>query len=732
MSFPIIENYDFSEIPSGQKENPKVKEALDWAVEQWKSRGDRNQRLDKLYNAFNGVVDQSEIDSIIKFTGRKSKTKYVKYRLGRSKLKLVHGEFLEIPITPTVHTVNRDAQNEKMNRYKKLYGMSLAKPYIEKTREMGYDVYPGVKIPDRENQDFWHINNFKLTNEMAMQAIIDDKMQTQKMKSKFFNNMVDLTIAAEMFGKVERNQDGVDIYREISPKNALFEESVYDPLCERTPYMGEVRKMYYHEILANPEFTLTADQKKRLKEIKDQYHHDTQISDGSIEMMNGQAVFPVYTIEWKGLEPVYLKITPAKGSNIPYKLKLSEEYYKKNKSQIDKDVKNGKYTLEVYYNEVLWSAHRISTDIYTVAEKEEFLIQRMDANGKFHAEFNYSGFLFGTVNGFRVSLQEIIHELEKIYDDIRFQINKEIKKARGSVLFFDEAFKPKGKRFIDLYHSIDEDGIVRFNSAAEGNESGMDMQGQNMFKTETLGSDAAMNALVLQAMEIERVMDRITGLNENRQGLTKATMTATANVNNIEASRSMTYDLFYFVADYIERVLMKLAEKTKTNITHHGMDSRMFIYDDKTIKHLVATKNLMLDNYGVTLTDGKREADVLRKVEMFFPQEINAGLLRTKDVIRFLSESSFSKALKVLDDANNELQAWQEKQQRIAQEGKDKETQTKLQIATEDREDQQAHDRDMEALRTEGKKEIEMLKGGIKGMQEATKQAEKEPEQTII
>lgn len=720
--FPEIDDYDFSEIPEGHQHNLKVAEALDWAVMQYHARRDRHERIEKLYNAHNGVIDHAEIDSIIKFTGKKSKTKYVKYRLGRSKLKLVHGEFLEITLDPTVRSVNRSAQNERMQKYKRMLGLSLAKPYIEASRSMGYDVYQGIKIPDREDKQFWHVNNFKLSNEIAMQHIITDKMENLKLKSLFYHNFIDLTIAAEMFGKIERNANGIDTYRPIQPKYALFEEAVYDPLMERTPYMGEVRYMYYHEMMSNPEWKLTQTQKDQIKQWKDTYNSDTA-KQGHVEMMNGSPAFPVYTIQWKGLETVYLKTSPAKGSSVPYKRILSEEYYKNNRRKIERDVSAGKYTIEKFYRQVVWTASRLMTDVYTKATKIENVIQIENENGKFTADYDYVGFLFNTVNGFRVSLQEIIYELEKVYDDIRFQINRELKRVRGSVIQYDEAFLPKSKRFIDVFHGISEDGVLRFNTAAEGNEYGVEGLNHTGMTSVKVGDDQTLISLVNNAMDIERVIDRLTGINENRQGLTKATTTATANVNNIEASRSMTYDLFYFTGIYIEAALKKLAEKTKLNATHDGMDSRQFVMDEAEIKHLISTKNLRLDNYGVSISDGKKEKDIIAKVEQYFPAEVNAGLLRTKDIIRFMAEGSFASALKILDEAHEELAKMRERESQIAQQGKQQETAMKYQVAREDREDGQEHDKEMEILRTEGKKEVKQMEIAGKGLQQGQKEA---------
>lgn len=716
MPFPEITDKDFS---VGGSKNQDMHDILDYAVTQWESRYERRKRLEKLYNSHNGIIDAAEIESITKMTGQKSKTKYVKYRLGRSKLKQLHGEFLEISVSPTVSTTNRSAQNEKMEKYKKTLGMAIAKPQLDAVRKMGYDVYSGMKLPDVNDKSTWSIHNFKLENEIAMQVIVEDKMINEKLKIQFYSNFIDLTIAAEVFGKNERTVDGIDTYRAISPKYAMFEENVNDMFLTRSPYFGETRYMYLHEILSNPEFELDANQKRELIGMKDSFNNQDE-KEGSIEMIGGHPAIPVYTIQWKGLELVVCKTSPAKDSDVPYKRILSIEYYNENKSILDReDAKHfaltGQRMIEKRYREVLWTATRIFKGIYTKARKEEFIIQRLNENGIFRTEFDYTGMLFNTVNGFRISVQEIIYELERIYDDIRFMMNKEIRKLRGDTLIYDDAFLPKGKRFIDVIHSISEDGIVRYNSSAEGNRAGIETDSNKVgVGSINLGQSQSLMVLLNQVMDIERVMDRITGMNEGRQGLQKATTTATANVNNIEASRSMTYDLFYFISSYIERVLMKLAEKTKLNQTYIGADGRKFIMDEDSIKYLANTKNLIWDNYGVTITDGKKERDILLKLESLFPAEINSGEIHTKDVAKFYMETNFAAAIKILDKAHEDIARIRNEQERVSQESQQTQIQTQLQMTQEDREDRQNHDKEMEVLRTEGKKEIESMKSGMK------------------
>ena len=708
MPFPIASDYDFSKDGS---ENKKMQEALNHAIMQYEGRKNHRERLKKLYDSHNGIINETEIESIVKFTGKRSKTKYVKYRLGRSKIKLLHGEFLMLPLEPQVRTINQDAQNEKMKRFKKSLAMAYVKDQLEQVREMGFDVLRGVEIPTLEDKKFWSIDNFKLANEIIMQVLIDKKIKRDKIKREFHQNFVDLTIASEIYGKVYKDINGKVCYRVINPRHAIYEDSVYDPLLTRTPYMGEKRMMYYHEVINSDEFDLNKKDKEKLKQLAEGGSSDNEFGT---ERIGSELAFPVYTLEWKGFQKVIRKISPARDSNIPYKTILSKEYYESNEKDILRDVKKGKYQIETGYREVLWVANRIGNDIFTSAKTADDMIQILNKNNKYNVEFNYVGYLFSTTDGERVSIQELVYELERVYDDIRFQINKELKKFKGNILAHDEAFRPKSKRYIDIIHDIDEHGILRYNSSAEGNESGRDMD-RDIVKSVQLGSGEPLRILIEQAMNVEQTIDRITGLNENRQGLTKATTTATANVNNIEASRSITYDLFFCMNDFMEKVLMKVIEKEK--LCHQDED---FVFDETQNRYLSITKDLMFANYYPYLSDGRMEGIIREKLEMMFGAEINAGNLRSSDVAKFLRESSFAKALKILEEANSELAKLRKEEIAAGQQAKHEEIKADLQIAHEDREDRQQHDKDLEILKTEGKKEVVLLQETLKNAGQPT------------
>jgi len=706
------------------KDEKAAREVVEYGMSIHIHRGKERAFMTQLYEDHNGYMRASLKKNITYITGKKSKTPYIRYRLGRSKLKLVHGEFLRSWSEPRIATINREAINEKVENAEQMIGMSYAKPQIEKARELGYNLFSGINIPDKNNVSSFTSAKFKTKNEIIMQGIINDKVRTLNLKSLFHINFVDLSIVSECFGKIEQDANGIDTFRPINPKNSIYLESLNDPLLTRTPIIGEIRYMFLHEIFNTfPE--LTEIQKTEIIQMC-KNPGDSLASEGFKNIENKLAL-RVATIQWKSIDPRYTKVDKRKDTETPYRNEFSPEYFDKNEKQIRRDVEKGKYDLEQHWQESVWEGSCIYTNLFTKPKKINYVIQTRTATGKYRAKYDYVGYLFSTVDGTRVSLQEMISELENVYDLIRFQVNKELRKIRGSSLLYDLAYLPLHKKFIDVLHEVTDDGIIVYNSSAEGNEGRVDRPGTGDvgIKEVDLGISRALPILLTHAMDIERTLDRITGLNEPRQGLTKATTTATSAMSDLESSRNMTYDLFYGVNIFINEVLSRLAEKTKINWAFLGQDKRALIISDEQYGYLKATKHLSNDDYGSYMTDGRKEKEISEKIESLFLQEINSGSLRSSDAARFWTAESFTEALEVLDNAHNMLIKQQQESAREKTEAQREGVQKQIQAAERNREDIQKHEKELEILKGEIKKEVVEIKELLGIQKERTKAREK-------
>ena len=698
-----------SHIPDYTKINFAVdkeaaKQMIDWGVSLYHERTEIRKLNKAMYDSFNGIIDKAKINNIIKKQGETSSTPYISYRIGRNKLKQLIGEFLQIGIRATIYTINPEAKKEKYNKYMFRMGLAEFKPELEKVRSLGVDVMQGVSLPDKQQVSITD-KSFKSLNEIIMQIIIDYKIANDRMIMTFLENWKHLILVSETCGKLDRNEKGADYWRPIDPNNAIFLESPGDVIVKRSPIVGEARQLYKHEILQ--EFNLTKDQLQKLDAMG-----TDNIEDSTSR--SGRQLYTVYSFQFYGKKTTRVKES-ANTKGIPYYKFITEEDYVSKKGKIDSEVKKGKYKI-VSEDDMftIYEGHRIGTDIYTGIKEKENNIVTTEENGQSSLEFDYIFGLFGTVDGTRISLQAIVYEMEKVYNAIRRQLNIEISKLKGSFAVFDEAYFPN-KTIANIGFELSEHGITTVNSsdiamASDDREGVID----RIMKEFKLGDSQTISTLMQLALDIEQTLDRQTGMNNDRQGLGLASSTATMNQNNVNASLSMTYDMFQFMQFYINEVIGRLAEKVKINWSWLENGGEEMILSDEEFGYLKATRDLSNDSYAAFVTDGKLEYEISRKLEQYFLQDINSSRLRTVDVAKFYTTKSFAQGIKKLEDAYNELTKVQQSSEQAKLQSNEKMMTQKLQSDEALREDLQAHEKEIEVLKGKIKENLIITEGDIK------------------
>jgi len=682
----------------------------------------RNIRLRKMninYQFYNGAVDEKAYGWITRTYGKNSRTKYIDYKLMRTKSKQLVGEFLSAPLTTTVRSINKNAINEKLDNAYFILGSSYAKPQIEEVKQtLGVDPTEGMNVPDRDDPNLWKLLAPQSKNEVVMQRIVNDKVKKRKIKQEFLTNTVDVIVAAECFGKVERDKNGVDVYRAIDPRYALFQESYGDWMLQRTPYIGEYQQKYVYEIIRDMD--LSPEDIVKLKNVTGT--RSPEFTNLGLKVLNNIHAAEVYTVQWRSVTKVVTKIMPAKpiigldGQPVqqaePYRTSISAEDYSSNIKSITKDVEKGLYTIDVKYKEDIYECSRVGKVIYTPFRKVTDQIQTKGEGMFYSAQFDYTGMLYFTVDGIRISMQELGNDIQTQHNIVMYMINRETSKMKGSVIGYDKAYISGGDTYNDIMFKITEDGVLAYDSAEDGSNNDKRNSGLNAITQLNIGENTILRTLLELKTDLEATADRITGVNAYRGGAIQASSTVGNAQQNVTASKSMTQDIFYLLNEYFENVFIRLCEKTKLNRKWLETEGATVLGTD-AVQFIKASVDLANDEYDVSLSDGYKENEVRKIVRQFFPQEINAGMLRTKDVIRFELEENITEAIAVLDKASNEIN-------RIAQMQKDNElTQENATLKQELQKmatDQQAlfqHDQEMVVLKTEGDKEIVALKAQI-------------------
>ncbi len=275
---------------------------------------------------------------------------------------------------------------------------------------------------------------------------------------------------------------------------------------------------------------------------------------------------------------------------------------------------------------------------------------------------------------------------------------------KNLTIVIDKAYFPKHSKTSKIMYDLAEEGVIEVNSSAEGNRSGIDSDGgvDKFVKSNsvTAGLNHIQN-LLASADKLEMLLDSVTGMNRDRSGVAMASSTATANQSNLQASRDMTYELFYYANIYAEKVLSMLLEKTKINHEWLNTESGNFILSDNEYKFLRITSDISNDSYGALLDDGKRDMEIMDQMLPVFLQEVNARKLRSYDVIRFMRSAGLTDGLLALEEAYKVISDVENKAKEQEIQSREKSEELARKDAKNQFEDMQRHD--LEKIITKGK-----------------------------
>ena len=702
MEYPDVWNKDI------EADNYKVaKDVIDYAIAIHNMK--KSKDYEYIANNYNGTLVGKRFEYLTKTYGKDSRTKYVDYKIGRSKVALLIGEFLTSDLTSSVSTINREAMRRKYEKYTDLKALSELKNQIETVRNMGLNVFPGVNIPDKNDVEYWKNANLKEKNEIIMQKLLNWRIKKDNIKFTLCDVLLNNILYSECFTVIEKGIDGVETVSVIPPENMMYLEVRGDIMLQKSPYMGQEKEMYYHDIMRVYGSYMDTDTRKLLENYRDSISsHDNKY----YSQKDGFLSIKVHEVQFKCPDVIYFKSYTTKNGLTSTK-RLSKKYISENRKEIDNPEK---YGIEKFYKQSLYTIAKIGNEVYVPIGHTNNQIQTKKNRKNFYVEYDYSGILPNTVNGTRVSIFEMIIDLSITYNIIRFMINRELQKIKGKALGYDIAFMTGG-RVNDMLHRLVEDGLVEMNSAKDGLDDNNYNALDKIFKEFDLGVSSSFQQLVMAAADIERVIDKITGINQNREGITRSTETATGVESSINASRSITNYMTYSSSIIIKETLRKLIEKIKINKDLLESDEIGLILSDEEQAFIVATYDISNDEYGVEINDGHKEREVKNMMQQFYGQQVNAGMLSVHHIAQAELQDSYSAYINVLQGAWDSIQENQEKSQAAEAEQAAADRENALQLGREQREDIQKHEMDKEVLIGEIKKEIEMMKGQIKGAQ---------------
>jgi hypothetical protein len=682
--------------------------------------------MDESFKSYNGIKTPESVLYLTKTYGKQNRAKFIPYRAHSTKMKLMVGEFLTRPLNATVTTINRDAKSAKMEQMDFMYGAMEAKPELEHLKnKVGVDIMEGAPIPESEEDPIFEKMSPKDKEESIMQIILNEQIPSLDLKQKFSNDLLNCAIASMIFGKVERDEEGETRYISLDPRDAIYEEIKGDTYLEKSPILGSRQWMSVHDVLMK--YRLTTSQIKKLEDISNNPQGYISQSGNCIRHSPvGGLVVEVIHIEWKSVKPTYFKRVLKTATQLAFDpsekyiyTEMDTEAYEKNIDWHKQQIEKGKYEVEIKYTEDLWEATRIGglKELDTNMRRAFFQMRSVDDPTRILGG-SYTGYLCNTVDGRRISLMNEMENWSNMFDIVMYQILKDVNKHKGTILGFNTAALGAKKTVKEINYDIVNDGFVTYDTSASGNFHGRDVSLNNILQTYDLGLSSSFGALLQFKNDILLMMDKMTGINNDREGQIQASATATNTNSAIQASRTITEPFFYGVYLYINKTLTKLVESTKITWGFFKLEKGEQILGLSKFKYLKVSQEIGFKDYGVHLQDGGKYAEVKQFMQGMMEASLNAKEMRPEDALKFLLAESFADQKAVLEDSwakIKELEGQsQQAQMANQQQMQAAQLQQQLDIANAAREDAQANEKDNIILQGEVDIKVQAAAAGNK------------------
>lgn len=661
---------------------------LDYAVALLNSKKQANAVKDKTYLNYNGDKSASNLFNHFSYlTDGKRRAKHkitpIAYRYGRNKLALLEGEYLKRPIKATVTTENIDAKTAKAEQAYFMYGAMASKGAIDALKNIGVDPTNGAIIPESPDDPVWQNMSFKDKYEKMMQVLINNGIVEQDLLFRTSQEFKNILIVSECFHQIEVTDYGKETYIPIDIRDAIFVEIDGDYFLERTPIIGARKRKTISEVLLDN--SLTKDQRDALIAAQG---GETYYGIGNNKRRvhtythGGDLCVDVVHIEWKSSTPTYHKLSPKTQTQKYYSpqsdyyfLPLSTEAYEDNPERYYlvnpdsaefekqlKDMPKGKMPVIAKYDDVTWEATRIAGCIDTKVRPKPFQLRKVDTPSNV-VGYSYGGFLFGTVDGVRISFFNMIENLDQVFDLTMHNILRELNTPLGKVWFMDRAAVGKDRDALDILYDAVNNRFVTYDSSDDGS-IGKQVDVRQIISQQDLGFSSSLPILFQIQSNVMNIIDRITGVNENREGYSAASTTATGVNQSINASRTITEPLFYGFSLYVQKTLMKLAETYKLTFGLFNKDKGRQILGDAMFGFLELTHEIAYQSYGVSIQDGGRYADYKNRLDARMQFGLNTGEITLFDTVKADIAETFTESKNIFESAmKRNMEIAQQRQQ---------------------------------------------------------------------
>ena len=670
----------------------------------------RKSDLKILYDYYNGVIEESDYDYVLKPYGKSRKnfpSEMRNYPIIKPIIDLLLGEKSKRPLNYTVTVQNADSISQKEDAKRELIFKNLQQHFMQAVQQQGVDM--GAD-PDQEIElpahlatmfDQTYVDTRAILGQKSMNYILQEQEVYDKIQKAWFHYLVSGEVythrgvrSSEPFYEV---LNPLDVDYDLDPDLEFVEDGDW-ALVRKYVHPSSVIDAYYE--------TLTEQQ---ILELEEPRHQENDISflyahgAGKNENTHRNRLLEVINVYWKSRKRIgfLTYVDPETG--------VMEEKEVTDGFRMDPELKAGGAKLEWLWVNEVWEGTRIDGRFYV--NVNPIPNQRLSLDNPSKCKLPINGRRYSDVNTSNISLVKLGIPYQLNYNIYKYRLELSIAKSKDIIAQFDINMIPKKWDMDKFMYYVEGTGIAWVDYNKEGIQLNPQHQSVMDMSIKTIQQYITLLDSILAEWE------KLSGVSRQRQGEIGAYEGKASSQQAILQSSHITEDLFRKFERLEQRDFQALLDYSKE--AWHTGKKTMYVMPDGTTDFLdIDSLSHMESSYGIFVSNAGKDAEKLTNIKGLTQAMMQNGT-KPSVIAGMLDSDSFTEIKKNLADAekaSEELEAAQQQAQQqqaeqqmeaaqLAQEAemleKEKDRQKDIEIAlinAESKKDQEGHSLNLEKM----------------------------------
>ena len=680
----------------------------------------RNTKFDMRanYRLYDGILDKKDIEKTVNPWGLDSSTFPADmqcYPIASSKINLLVGEEAKRRFDWRLRVTNDDAVSEK-------------EKYIKDTilnRLTQLALKPGLTQEEaqRESQEIERWRNYEAQDirERMGTQILNHLWSEQKLQLTFNQGFKDALIAGEEIYCADI-VGGKPIMRKVNPLNLYVVGLTNSPYIEDADAIIEDAYHSLGWVIDNYYEYLTPAQIDSLEQgtgLKPKGHMlidypDSNIpyfpyaeEDGLIDISDtgyGSGVYDtdgnvrVSRVVWKSRRKIGI-LTYLDDNGEELKDIVDENY------KIDKSL--GETIKWVWINE-WWEGTKIGKEIYVKMQPRPIQFRRMDNLSL--SGSGYVGTVYNTNSGKAKSIMSTMKPYAYMYNKLAYRTDKAIAKYKGPMIEMDLSKKPSDFNIDQWLYYGEEMGYLFIDSFSEGDKGRATGKLAGDFNTTGKIFNPDLGNYISQNLElmkyIEDSLGNAVGITRQREGSIDNRETVGGVERSVTQSSHITEELF-MIHDFTKLRALEVLLETAKYAYMNESKAAQYVIEADLAQHIYTIDGELFSeaDYGLVMTDSSMQTELKNALIQLAHAGIQAGNLNFSSFMDIYMTPSIADIRRKIERA--EMGNVQRQQQ--SEEAQRQHEEQMLQMEIENREDVQAHQMEIEQLKSDTAIEVKLL-----------------------